>query len=67
MILSGALEGLGKGTASLMISLIRYIIVILPLAFLLSRVSGACGVWHAFWLTEIVAAAVSYLIYRVTV
>ena len=67
VILSGALEGLGKGTASLMISLIRYIIVILPLAFLLSRVSGACGVWHAFWLTEIVAAAVSYLIYRVTV
>ena len=50
-----------------MISLIRYIIVILPLAFLLSRVSGACGVWHAFWLTEIIAAAVSYLIYRVTV
>lgn len=67
VILSGALEGLGKGTASLMISLIRYIIVILPLAFLLSRVSGACGVWHAFWLTEIIAAAVSYLIYRVTV
>lgn len=67
VILSGALEGLGKGTASLMISLIRYIIVILPLAFLLSRVSGACGVWHAFWLTEIIAAVVSYLIYRVTV
>ena len=66
VILSGALEGLGKGTASLMISLIRYIIVILPLAFLLSRVFGACGVWHAFWLTEIIAAAVSYLIYRVT-
>ena len=64
VILSGALEGLGKGTASLMISLIRYIIVILPLAFLLSRVFGACGVWHAFWLTEIVAAAVSYFIYR---
>ena len=66
VILSGALEGLGKGTASLMISLIRYIIVILPLAFLLSRVFGACGVWHAFWLTEIVAAVVSYLIYRIT-
>lgn len=64
VILSGALEGLGKGTASLMISLIRYIIVILPLAFLLSRVFGACGVWHAFWLTEIVAAVVSYFIYR---
>ena len=47
-----------------MISLIRYIIVILPLAFLLSRVFGACGVWHAFWLTEIVAAVVSYFIYR---
>ena len=33
---SGALEGLGKGKESLVISLLRYIVVILPLAFILS-------------------------------
>ena len=41
---SGALEGLGKGAASLVISLARYVVVILPAAFLLSRLFGAAGV-----------------------
>ena len=59
---SGALEGLGKGTASLAISLCRYVIVILPAAFILSRVLGASGVWHAFWIAEAVTAVVSFLI-----
>ncbi len=48
---SGALEGLGKGTQSLVISLFRYALVILPVAFVLSRIFGAVGVWHAFWIT----------------
>ena len=63
VVLSGALEGLSKGNASLVISLIRYIVFILPAAFLLSRVFGAVGVWHAFWITEIVAAVISYIVY----
>ena len=63
VVLSGALEGLSKGNASLVISLIRYIVFILPVAFLLSRVFGVVGVWHAFWITEIVAAVISYFVY----
>lgn len=59
---SGALEGLGKGTASLVISLCRYVIVILPAAFLLSRIFGAAGVWNAFWIAEAVTAVVSFMI-----
>ena len=46
---SGALEGLGKGTPSLLISLCRYVVVIIPAAFLLSKFFGAVGVWNAFW------------------
>ena len=63
---SGALEGLGKGISSLMISLLRYIVVIIPVAFLLCFVlgMGADGVWSAFWITEIIAAAASIVIYR---
>ena len=61
---SGALEGLGKGTASLVISLCRYVIVILPAAFLLSRIFGAAGVWNAFWIAEAVTAIVSFMISR---
>ena len=61
---SGALEGLGKGKESLVISLLRYIVLILPLAFGFSRIWMAAGVWHAFWVTELIAAVISYLIYK---
>lgn len=62
---SGALEGLGKGVPSLWISLMRYIIVIIPMAFILSRaMSSQIGVWIAFPVTEFIAAAVSAVIYR---
>ena len=61
---SGALEGLGKGTPSLLISLCRYVVVIIPAAFLLSRFFGAVGVWNAFWITEAITAIISIVIYR---
>ena len=61
---SGALEGLGMGLPSLMISLCRYVVIIIPAAFLLSRTAGPSGVWHAFWITEAAAAVISTLIYR---
>ena len=60
----GALEGLGKGTPSLVISLFRYTLIIIPAAWLLSRLMGPEGVWHAFWITEAATAAVSLLVYR---
>ena len=67
VLLRGALEGLGKGTQSFVISLFRYALVILPVAFVLSRIFGAVGVWHAFWITELVTAAVSLIVYRKSV
>ena len=42
-----------KGTASLVISLCRYTVVILPIAVVRCRIMGANGVWHAFWVTEL--------------
>lgn len=63
---SGVLEGLGKGTPSLYISLARYVVVIIPAAFLFSRFAGANGVWYAFCFTELAAAVFAYFIYRKT-
>ena len=60
----GALEGLGKGVPSLVISLLRYMVIIIPAAWLLSRSFGAQGVWHAFWLAELVTAAAAQLVYK---
>ena len=61
---SGALEGLGKGAESLVIALCRYVVFIMPLAALLCNWLGADGAWHAFWLTEVLAAVVSDIVYR---
>ena len=61
---SGVLEGLGQGTLSLIISFMRYLLIIVPTAFLLSRIIGATGVWHAFWIAETVSALISWLIYK---
>lgn len=61
---SGALEGLGKGTASLYISLARYVVVMIPAAFLFRRFLGADGVWYAFCFSEFVAAGLAYFIYK---
>ena len=60
----GALEGLGKGTPSLVISLCRYTVIIIPAAFLLSRIWGPNGVWNAFWIAEVASAAISVCVYR---
>ena len=60
----GALEGLGRGGASLVVSLCRYLILILPAAFILSYFLGAAGVWQAFWIAEVLTAGVSLLLSR---
>lgn len=62
---SGALEGLGKGVQSFLISLCRYAAVILPVAFLLCRIFGPEGVFHAFWITEAVTAIIVYVGLRI--
>lgn len=62
----GVLEALGRGMPSLVVSLLRYVVVIIPAAFALSRISGvgATGVFVAFPVTEIVTCVASYFIYR---
>lgn len=61
---SGALEGLGKGTQSLIISLFRYLFIIIPAASLLCRIMGPVGVWNAFWITEFMTAVIAAIVYH---
>ena len=61
---AGVLEGLGMGVPSLLISLCRYVVIILPCAYILSSILGPTGVWHAFWITEVLTAVISLLIYK---
>jgi len=60
----GSLEGLGKGFPSLLISLLRYIIVIIPAALLFSRFLESDGVWISFVFAETISAIFAGFIYR---
>lgn len=62
VVVSGSFEALGKGMPSLIISLLRYI-AILPIALLMSYLFQAAGVWHSFWITELLSAVVSYILF----
>lgn len=64
---SGALEGIGKGTQSLIISLFRYIFIIIPAAFILCRLAGVSSVWNAFWITELITAVIAAVVYKKSV
>lgn len=64
IVSSGTFQALGKGTFSLIISLIRQLIVILPLSYLLSRIMGMKGVWIAFPIAEIVAGILTIIYLR---
>lgn len=61
---SGALEGLGKGIPSFIISLFRYVVIIIPAAFFLSRLWGVMGVWNAFWIAEAITAVIAFVVYQ---
>lgn len=63
---SGTFEGLGRGIPSLVLSLIRYIAII-PIAFIMSLIFGAVGVWHSFWITEAIAAIVACILMQVCI
>nr|WP_315045655.1 MATE family efflux transporter [uncultured Leptotrichia sp.] len=64
IVSSGTFQALGKGMFSLIISLIRQLIIILPLSYLLSRIMGMKGVWIAFPIAEIFAGILTIIYLR---
>lgn len=62
-VLSGAFEALGKGVQSLVVSLLRQLLVIIPLSMILSRVMGIYGVWITFPIAELAAAVIGCILY----
>ncbi len=63
IVISGAMEALGKGISSLAITLLRQLIVVPPLAWLLSKSFGIMGVWAAFPIGEVCAALTAVVIF----
>ncbi len=66
----GRLYGIGvpatfnMALPSFVISLLRYVVIIIPAAFVLSRFFEAQGVWMAFGVAELLTAVAAYGIFR---
>lgn len=64
-VFAGVFESMGKGIASLTVSLLRQLVIIVPCSLMLIKVMGVAGVWLTFPVSEAVAAVVaSILLYR---
>lgn len=60
----GVLEALGKGIESLVVSFLRYAMIIIPAAYILSKIMGAQGVFFAFPVAEGLTAVAAFFIYQ---
>ncbi len=66
IVSSSTFQALGHGMLSLWVSLIRQLIILLPAAFLLSRLFGLHAVWWAWPAAEVISAALcAFFLFRI--
>ncbi len=58
------LQAIGKGMASLVITLLRQLIIILPAAFVMGKLWGLNGVWASFIAAEFLTCIFSLIIFK---
>ena len=63
VILCGCMQGLGRGNESLAVALLRQLIVILPVAAMLSRIS-LDAVWFSFPIAEAIGLLAAFVLHR---
>ena len=61
--MSGVFESLGMGKYSLIVSLLRQLVITVPLAYLLLQIMGIEGIWLSFVIAEFIASMVAYIFY----
>ena len=64
IVCSSVFQALGHGVLSLLTSLVRQLGVLLPVAFVLSRIHGLDAVWWAFPIAELFSLTLSALFLR---
>lgn len=64
IVSSSVFQALGHGVFSLVVSVVRQLVVLLPVAFLLSRIHGLDTVWWAFPIAELFSLAMCALFLR---
>lgn len=64
IITSSIFQALGNGVYSLTISVVRQLLVILPVAFIFARLFGLANVWWAFSIAEVVAVCMNIFLFQ---
>jgi len=64
IVLSSAFQALGKGVYSLIMSFMRQLVVLLPVAWFMGRFVSLNAVWLAFPIAEVMSVAVALILFR---
>lgn len=64
IVFSGTFQALGQGVYSLIMSVVRQLVFLLPLAWILSRIGGLQAVWYSFPLAELVCIVLAVFLFR---
>ncbi|MBQ0071146.1 MAG: MATE family efflux transporter [Spirochaetales bacterium] len=61
--MGSSFQATGYGIGSMIVSICRQLLVLVPVSFVLSRVIGINGVWYSFLIAEVVGLGTSLIIY----
>ena len=64
VIVTGIFQALDSAIYSLIVSVLRQLVIVLPVAYILSRIIGLNGVWAAYPIAEIFAFITSIFLYK---
>lgn len=64
IVVGSVFQALGNGVYSLIVSVARQLVCILPLAFLFAEVFGLHAVWYAFPLSEIISMVMTTILFH---
>ncbi len=64
IVISTAFQGMGKAHYSLIITFVRQIIVLLPLASYLGKTYGLDALWYAFIISELIGLSIALFYYQ---
>ena len=64
IVLSSSFQALGHGFLSMFVSITRQLIVLLPSAYILSKIGGLNAVWWSYDIAELFSLALSLVFYR---
>ena len=66
IVASSVLQALGKGFLSMSIAIFRQLLLVLPMAFLFSKIGGLSMVWWSFPIAEVLAGLLAaYYLWRI--